>query len=433
MEENKDLFGNDATLESDETIAEAVAGPEEELFAEPDLEAAVQADAETAAEPGFEAAAEPSAETAFNSALEAGSETGFEENPSAGSGEEAMPEINRFPDEEVREEEILAEVSAEEEARLAGVKAREEEKLAEERAREEARLEAERKAQEEAKLAAERKAQEEARLAAERKAQEEARLAAEKKAQEEAKIAAQKKAEEDARIAEEKKAEKEAKKAARREAREARKEKIRNWVPSPQLPNYLTIARICMIPLFVVLILWVPKPLGNILAMIVFIIASLTDTADGYIARKYNYVSTFGKFMDPLADKLLVCSAMICLVDLGRLESWIVIIIIAREFIISGFRLVAAERGVVIAANIWGKVKTVFQMLMVILMVANFGGLFDVAAQILKWAALILTLISLATYLFQNRHVLQDEGKNHPDPNQPAQNQPAPNPPWQNG
>ena len=421
MEENKDLFGNDATLESDETIAEAVAGPEEELFAEPDLEAAVQADAETAAEPGFEAAAEPSAETAFNSALEAGSETGFEENPSAGSGEEAMPEINRFPDEEVREEEILAEVSAEEEARLAGVKAREEEKLAEERAREEARLEAERKAQEEAKLAAERKAQEEARLAAERKAREEAE------------IAAQKKAEEDARIAEEKKAEKEAKKAARREAREARKEKIRNWVPSPQLPNYLTIARICMIPLFVVLILWVPKPLGNILAMIVFIIASLTDTADGYIARKYNYVSTFGKFMDPLADKLLVCSAMICLVDLGRLESWIVIIIIAREFIISGFRLVAAERGVVIAANIWGKVKTVFQMLMVILMVANFGGLFDVAAQILKWAALILTLISLATYLFQNRHVLQDEGKNHPDPNQPAQNQPAPNQPWQNG
>lgn len=397
MEENKDLFGNDATLESDETIAEAVAGPEEELFAEPDLEAAVQADAETAAEPGFEAAAEPSAETAFNSALEAGSETGFEENPSAGSGEEAMPEINRFPDEEVREEEILAEVSAEEEARLAGVKAREEEKLAEERAREEAKL------------------------------------AAERKAQEEAKIAAQKKAEEDARIAEEKKAEKEAKKAARRAAREARKEKIRNWVPSPQLPNYLTIARICMIPLFVVLILWVPKPLGNILAMIVFIIASLTDTADGYIARKYNYVSTFGKFMDPLADKLLVCSAMICLVDLGRLESWIVIIIIAREFIISGFRLVAAERGVVIAANIWGKVKTVFQMLMVILMVANFGGLFDVAAQILKWAALILTLISLATYLFQNRHVLQDEVQNRPDQNQPSQNQSAPNQPWQNG
>ena len=406
MEENKDLFGNDATLESDETIAEAVAGPDEELFAEPDLEAAQQADAETAAEPGLEAAAEPSAETAFDSALETGTETGPEENPSAGSGEEAVPEINRLADEEVREEEILAEVSAEEEARLAGVKAREEEKLAEERAREEARLEAERKAQEEARLAAERKAQE---------------------------IAAQKKAEEDARIAEEKKAEKEAKKAARREAREARKERIKNWVPSPQFPNYLTIARICMIPLFVVLILWVPKPLGNILAMIVFIIASLTDTADGYIARKFNYVSTFGKFMDPLADKLLVCSAMICLVDLGRLESWIVIIIIAREFIISGFRLVAAEKGVVIAANIWGKVKTVFQMLMVILMVANFGGLFDVAAQILKWAALILTLISLATYLFQNRHVLQDEGKNHMDQNQPSQNQPAPDQPWQNG
>ena len=186
------------------------------------------------------------------------------------------------------------------------------------------------------------------------------------------------------------------------------RQSIKNWVPGPQLPNQLTIARICMIPLFVILLLWVKKPAGNILAMIVFIVASLTDTADGYIARRYNYITTFGKFMDPLADKLLVCSAMICLVDLGRIESWIVIIIIAREFIISGFRLIAVEKGVVIAANYWGKFKTVFQMLMVILMVANFGGFFNTVAQILKWIALALTIISLVTYLMQNRQVLQD-------------------------
>jgi CDP-diacylglycerol--glycerol-3-phosphate 3-phosphatidyltransferase len=196
--------------------------------------------------------------------------------------------------------------------------------------------------------------------------------------------------------------------AARKEPAK-KKFSLREWVPGPQVPNQLTIGRICMIPLFVILILWVPKPAGNILSMIVFIIASLTDTLDGYIARRYNYVSTFGKFMDPLADKLLVCSALICLVDIGRIESWIVIIIIAREFIISGFRLVAVEKGVVIAANIWGKVKTVFQMLMVILMLGNFQGFLGVTAQILKWFALALTIISLATYLLQNRKVLQDQ------------------------
>ncbi len=193
--------------------------------------------------------------------------------------------------------------------------------------------------------------------------------------------------------------------------REPSKERssLKNWTPGPKFPNQLTIARICMIPLFVILLLWVPKPAGNILSMIVFIVASLTDTLDGHIARKYHYVTTFGKFMDPLADKLLVCSALICLVDLGRIESWIVIIIIAREFIISGFRLVAVEKGVVIAANYWGKVKTVLQMLMVILMTANFGGFLGVVTQILKWLALAFTVISLVSYLLQNRSVLKDE------------------------
>ncbi len=201
-----------------------------------------------------------------------------------------------------------------------------------------------------------------------------------------------------------------AKKAAAKAGKSAagKKKSGEKWVPGPNLPNQLTILRICMIPLFVVLLLWVKKPAGNILAMIVFIAASLTDAFDGHIARKYNYITTFGKFMDPLADKLLVCSAMICLVDLGRLESWIVIIIIAREFIISGFRLIAVEKGVVIAANYWGKLKTVFQMLMVILMIGSFGGVFNMTAQILKWIALALTVISLVTYLLQNRQVLKD-------------------------
>ena len=111
---------------------------------------------------------------------------------------------------------------------------------------------------------------------------------------------------------------------------------------------------------------------GKYIAVAIFIIASLTDMLDGKIARKYNLVTNFGKFMDPLADKLLVCSAMICLVATGQLASWIVIIIISREFIISGFRLIAADNGIVIAASYWGKFKTVFQMLMIIVLILRY-------------------------------------------------------------
>ena len=138
----------------------------------------------------------------------------------------------------------------------------------------------------------------------------------------------------------------------------------------------------------------------------IFIAASVTDWFDGYLARKNNLVTNFGKFMDPLADKLLVCSALICLIELDKLPAWIVIIIIAREFIISGFRLIAAENGVVIAANYWGKFKTVSQMLMIILLILNFGGIFDVIETILFWLSLALTVISLLTYIMQNRKVL---------------------------
>ena len=136
------------------------------------------------------------------------------------------------------------------------------------------------------------------------------------------------------------------------------------------------------------------------------VVASVTDWFDGYLARKNNLVTNFGKFMDPLADKLLVCSAMICMIDLKRLPAWFVIIIIAREFIISGFRLIAAENGIVIAANYWGKFKTAFQMIMIILLILHFDGIFVILEQIFIWLSLALTIISLITYIWQNRTVL---------------------------
>lgn len=142
------------------------------------------------------------------------------------------------------------------------------------------------------------------------------------------------------------------------------------------------------------------------ISVAIFVIASVTDWFDGYLARKNHLVTNFGKFMDPLADKLLVCSAMICLIDLGRLPAWIVIVIIAREFIISGFRLIAAENGIVIAANYWGKFKTVSQMIMIILLLLDLGGAFDILGEIFIWLSLALTVISLITYIWQNRSVL---------------------------
>lgn len=132
----------------------------------------------------------------------------------------------------------------------------------------------------------------------------------------------------------------------------------------------------------------------------------MTDWFDGHLARKYNLITNFGKFMDPLADKLLVCSAMICMIELDRLPAWVVIIIIGREFIISGFRLIAAENGVVIAANYWGKFKTVSQMIMIILLIVDFGGFFAILTEVFIWLSVALTVISLLTYIMQNRKVL---------------------------
>ncbi len=175
------------------------------------------------------------------------------------------------------------------------------------------------------------------------------------------------------------------------------------------VPNCLTLLRILMVPVFVVFMLVdIFGAADQYIAGVIFILASITDTLDGYLARKNNQITVFGKFMDPLADKLLVCSAMICLVELRLLPSWIVIIIVGREFIISGFRLIAAERGIVIAASYWGKFKTVSQMIMVILLVFHFGGFFDILEQIFIWLSVILTVISLVDYMYKNKDILKD-------------------------
>ena len=146
------------------------------------------------------------------------------------------------------------------------------------------------------------------------------------------------------------------------------------------------------------------------IALAIFVVASVTDWFDGKLARKYNLVTNFGKFMDPLADKLLVCSAMICFIELEKLPAWFVIIIIGREFIIRGCRRIAAENGVVIAANYWGKFKTVSQMIMIILLLIDLGGVFDVIGTVLMWAALILTIVSLIDYIAKNVEVLTQGG-----------------------
>ncbi len=177
------------------------------------------------------------------------------------------------------------------------------------------------------------------------------------------------------------------------------------------LPNKLTIFRVILIPFFVVFLLYPGfEGYGKYIAVAIFIVASLTDLLDGKIARKYNMVTNFGKFMDPLADKLLVCSAMICLIETGKLASWIVIVIISREFIISGFRLVASDNGIVIAANYWGKFKTTFQMLMIIVLALDLDVMyFDLLGTALTYIALILTVVSLLDYIAKNKDVLKEQ------------------------
>lgn len=185
------------------------------------------------------------------------------------------------------------------------------------------------------------------------------------------------------------------------------------------LPNKLTMFRVILIPFFVFFLLADIGlgPIAPVIALVIFIVASLTDLLDGKIARKYNLVTNFGKFMDPLADKLLVCSALICLVELEKAASWIVIVIIAREFIISGFRLIAAEHQIVIAASMWGKFKTTFQMAAIILLILSCAwtltigtvNVIYVLGQVVLYVALVLTIISLIDYLMKNRAVLSEQ------------------------
>ena len=190
--------------------------------------------------------------------------------------------------------------------------------------------------------------------------------------------------------------------------RRGRNEKETNM----NLPNKLTIFRmILIIPFVIIELTGCLGDYSGLRALIIFVVASLTDLLDGKIARKYNLITNFGKFMDPLADKVLVVSAMICLLvnKPELLPAWALIIILAREFIISGFRLVASDAGIVIAASMWGKVKTVSQMVMVIMMLIDINyPVYILLTKIVMYVAVILTVVSLVDYIYKNKEVLGD-------------------------
>lgn len=173
------------------------------------------------------------------------------------------------------------------------------------------------------------------------------------------------------------------------------------------LPNKLTLIRVILVPFFVFFMLTDIVPFSPVIALVIFIAASVTDALDGHIARSRNLVTTFGKFLDPLADKVLVISALICLNSIGVIGAVPVIIIVAREFMVSGLRLVTANEGVVVAAGIWGKLKTAFTMVaeVAIMLGLCFGfegqaaDIADIIYQVLIWIATVLTIISGGVYL----------------------------------
>ncbi len=195
---------------------------------------------------------------------------------------------------------------------------------------------------------------------------------------------------------------------------------------SMNLPNKLTLLRVCMIPIMIILAmipalkavpLFSGVTLSDLLVLVVFVVASFTDFLDGYIARKYNLVTDFGKFMDPLADKLLVFSAFIILMEMGRIPGWIVMVIIAREFLVMGIRVLAAGNQVVIAASMLGKLKTNSQMLVVIVLLLNnypfsliaglnYGDGQNIVGTVLLYLAAILTLVSGIDYFIKNKDVI---------------------------
>ncbi|HEY5557113.1 CDP-diacylglycerol--glycerol-3-phosphate 3-phosphatidyltransferase [Acetobacterium sp.] len=175
------------------------------------------------------------------------------------------------------------------------------------------------------------------------------------------------------------------------------------------LPNKITVLRMLMIPFFIAALL-IDFPFHQPIAAALFIIAALTDSLDGYLARSRNLVTDFGKFMDPLADKLLVCSALICFVELGSVPAWIVIIIIAREFAITGLRTLAASDGIVISASKWGKAKTMSQMIAIVIILFNnwpFALINFPADMIMIYIALVLTIFSGVDYFIINKKVFR--------------------------
>ena len=175
------------------------------------------------------------------------------------------------------------------------------------------------------------------------------------------------------------------------------------------LANKLTVFRMILVPFFVVFILTDSIPLNELIALIIFVIATITDKLDGTIAKRQGTVTNFGKFMDPMADKLLVSSSLICLCSLGDIPAWAVLIIITREFCISGIRQIAADNGVAIAASVWGKAKTIVQMAMIIIMLVQ-RAFTDITLAVLSEAvtyiAVSLTVISLIDYIVKNKRVL---------------------------
>ncbi|GAK10985.1 CDP-diacylglycerol--glycerol-3-phosphate 3-phosphatidyltransferase [Geomicrobium sp. JCM 19039] len=188
------------------------------------------------------------------------------------------------------------------------------------------------------------------------------------------------------------------------------------------LPNQITIARICFIPVFMIVFLYpfqwgavslfgTEVPVHHLVAALIYAFAALTDWVDGYIARSRNLVSNFGKFLDPLADKLLVTAALLSLIELDLLPAWMAVIILTREFAVTGMRLVAAADGTVIAASSLGKWKTVFQMVAIFfLMVHNapFESIGIPFADFLMWMAVLLTIVSGIDYFWKNKHVFKD-------------------------
>lgn len=189
------------------------------------------------------------------------------------------------------------------------------------------------------------------------------------------------------------------------------------------LPNKLTVGRIILVPFFVAALL-ANFPLNNAVALIIFIAASLTDMFDGKIARKNGLVTDFGKFADPLADKILVLAALLCFVQLGICDCIAVIIVLFREFSVTSIRLIAASKGKVVAANMWGKAKTVSQMIAIIAVIAmqivlelpevglnfinaaTFEPIFFVVGKILIWISVVFTIISGVVYIIQNRQFI---------------------------